>query len=220
MIDPVWHDGPLDTLAFGTGPVAWSVALAEAPNVASRREDLADAADHHDGAARLARRLLARALIARLADCAADTVAIDRSRHGAPIVTAPTGWHVGLSGRGDRALIAAARSPIAADREPLDGGEVLWDMATPREAAAMRALPPDRQASDWLLRWTMKEAHAKLIGQPRRIAPEDIETRPDADGGGSATFEGVSDIWSRIAHGGVETIAMWREPVPSPIGTA
>ncbi|NHW17215.1 4'-phosphopantetheinyl transferase family protein, partial [Escherichia coli] len=91
-------------------------------------------------------------------------VTIRRDAHGAPIAVAPAGWFVSLSGRGDRVLIGVARVPVGIDREPLAGDDVPWDMLTPDEAASLQALPQDAQSAAWLTRWTIKEAHAKLVG--------------------------------------------------------
>ncbi|WP_242095767.1 4'-phosphopantetheinyl transferase superfamily protein [Sphingomonas sp. CROZ-RG-20F-R02-07] len=210
---PVWHDGPLATLVPGRGLVVWSVATRTDPGIVPSAEDLSDAARVTDGAGRLARRLLARALVRHVAGCASDAVTIRRDAHGAPIVVAPAGWFVSLSGRSDRALIGVARVPVGVDREPLACGDVPWDMLTPDEAASLQALPPGSQSAAWLTRWTIKEAHAKLVGEPRRIAPEAVATHVDQAGHGGATFEGRSGSWTRIAYRGVETVAIWQDGV-------
>lgn len=186
-MSPRWHDGPLAGLASGDGPVAWSVAGADA----------------------VRRPRLARALVARRADVRADTVRLSRSPHGAPIVDAPAGWHLSLSGRDDACLIGVARQPIGVDREPLDDAPPLWDMLAPSEIAALHALPVAERPLAWLRCWTIKEAHAKLIGEPLRIAPETIETRIDGPEDATAVFEGVSRCRTRRTAGAIETVAMW-----------
>ena len=70
-------------------------------------------------------------------------------------------------------------------------------------------LDPDDRPNAWLRRWTMKEAHAKLIGEPRRIAPETIETRIVDAVHGSATREGISRCWTRARGDAIETVAIW-----------
>jgi 4'-phosphopantetheinyl transferase len=185
---PVWHEGPLATLdRGGSAPVVWHLP--------------------DDGAT--ARQRSAQALIAHLAGVAADTVRLARSAAGAPRVAHPAGWHLGLSRRGDACLIAAATRPVAVDRECRDGEAPLWDMLSGREAEALRLLDPADHSDAWLRRWTMKEAHAKLIGEPRRLAPETIETViVDAVHGG-ATCEGRSRCWTRTRGDGIETVAIW-----------
>ncbi|WP_375393657.1 4'-phosphopantetheinyl transferase superfamily protein [uncultured Sphingomonas sp.] len=196
-------------------PVAWSVA-ADSPAAMSApagtpatRDDLTDAAQSHDGGGRLARRRLARALLARLANVPVAEVRLSRTALGALIVVSPPGWYVGQSGRGGDWLIGAARRPIAVDREPLDDAPPLRDMLSPSEIEALDRLAPADRPLDWLRRWTIKEAHAKLIGDPLRIRPETIETRLDTPVEATATFEGVSRCWTRTTATAIETVAMW-----------
>ncbi|MBE2990924.1 4'-phosphopantetheinyl transferase superfamily protein [Sphingomonas sp. CFBP 13603] len=197
---PIWHDGPLDALVWdGQSPVAWSVAET-GPYAAGRQDD-----------ARAIRRGLASALIRKLAGDSVD-VRLTRSPAGAPIVSAPGGWYLSLSSRGARALIGVARAPIAVDREVIDDHPPLWDMLTSTEAASLRRLPAPAQSRNWLRRWTIKEAHAKLIGEPRRIRPEAIETVVIDPIHATATFEGTSRCWSRSTPDAIETIAQWSQP--------
>jgi 4'-phosphopantetheinyl transferase len=199
-VTPIWHDGPLDALVWdGQSPVAWSVAET-GPYAAGRQGD-----------ARAIRRGLASALIRKLADDSAD-VRLTRSPAGAPIVAAPEGWYLSLSSRGAHALIGAARQPIGVDREVIDDHAPLWDMLTPTEAAWLRRLPALARPEAWLRRWTIKEAHAKLIGEPRRIRPEAIETVVIDPTHATATFEGTSRCWSRSTPDAIETIAQWSQP--------
>ncbi len=196
---PVWHDGALSELHWdGRSAVAWSVAET-GPHAADLRDD-----------ARAIRHGLASTLIGKLA--AAVDVRVTRSPIGAPIVAAPEGWYLSLSSRGGRALIGVARAPIAVDREIVDDHPPLWDMLTPTEAAALRRLPALAQPQAWLRRWTIKEAHAKLIGEPRRIRPEAIETIVTDPTHATATFEGTSRCWSRSTPDAIETIAQWSQP--------
>ena len=197
---PVWHDGSLDALVWdGQSPVAWSVAET-GPYAAGLQGD-----------ARAIRQGLAAALIAKLAGDSVD-VRLTRSPAGAPIVSAPGGWCLSLSSRGARALIGVARQPIAVDREVIADHAPLWDMLTPTEADALRRLPAPAQSRNWLRRWTIKEAHAKLIGEPRRIRPEAIETVVTDPTHATAKFEGTSRCWSRSTTDAIETVAMWSQP--------
>jgi len=199
-VTPVWHDGPLDALVWdGQSPVAWSVA------------ETGPHAGGLQGDARAIRHGLASCLIRKLAGDS-DDVRLTRSAAGAPIVSAPNGWYLSLSSRGARALIGVARTPIAVDREVVDDHAPLWDMLTPTEAAALRRLPTPARPQAWLRRWTIKEAHAKLIGEPRRIRPEAIETVVTDPIHATATFEGTSRCWSRSTTDAIETIAQWSQP--------
>ena len=213
---PAWHDGALDVLVPGDSPVMWSVstegaiAAATLAGVAATAEDLADAArSAGHGGWRLVRRRLARALIGRIAGVPAATVCLGRSAAGAPLILAPGGWHLGLSARDGDTLIAVARVPIAVDREPLDGAPPLRDMLTPYERDALDRLPAADRPVAWLRRWTIKEAHAKLIGEPLRIGPDAIETRILNDDEATATFEGMSRCWTRRTATAWETVATW-----------
>lgn len=185
---PIWHDGPLDGLDWdGASPVAWRVA--------------------DPGRGR--RQPLVAALLARLTGEAAAAVHLARDSAGAPYVAHPPGWHIGLSGRGDHGLIGAARRPIAVDRELVDDAPPLWDMLTERETHDLRQVPAARQPRAWLRRWTIKEAHAKLVGTPRRLAPEAIDTRLIDATRATAHCEGRSDCWTRDTGDAIETLACW-----------
>ncbi|GAM02410.1 4'-phosphopantetheinyl transferase family protein [Sphingomonas parapaucimobilis] len=182
---PLRHDGPLDRLDWdGTSPVIWRTA----DPGRGQRAPLADM------------------LLTRLAD---EPVRLTRSITGQPRVAAPHGWYIGIAGRGELCLIAAARQPIAVDREAVDDAPPLWDMLTPAEARAVRAAPdPSRQ---WLRRWTIKEAYAKLVGDPRRMAAETIETRLIDDRQATAHRQGerAAHCWTRDVGGAIETVALW-----------
>lgn len=182
---PVWHDGALDRLDWdGRSPVVWRTA--------------------DPGRGR--RAPLAEALVSRLAGGA---VRLARSGLGAPQVASPPGWHLGIAGRGRLCLIAAATQPIAVDRETIDDAPPLWDMLAPAEAGDVRAAPDPSRA--WLRRWTIKEAYAKLIGDPRRIAAEMIETRLIDEQEATAHREGerASRCWTRDTREAIETVVLW-----------
>ena len=199
---PIWHDGPLETLAWdGVSPIVWSVARVGHTWFGGEQAD----------DPRRARHRLASVLIGRLAGVPADRVRVERSDAGAPIVASPGGWHLGLSSRGSHCLIGVATTPIAVDRELVDRAAPLWDMLTPAEARDLRQVPVASQPREWLRRWTIKEAHAKLVGQPRRIAPEAIETVVIDPVRATARFEGVSRCWTRLDGDAIETVAQWTD---------
>ncbi|KQN05952.1 MULTISPECIES: 4'-phosphopantetheinyl transferase family protein [Sphingomonas] len=197
---PIWHDGPLDALVWdGRSPIAWSVA------------ETGPYAAGLPGDARAIRHCLASALIRKLVSESVE-VHVTRSPAGAPIVAAPEGWYLSLSSRGAHALIGVSRAPIAVDREVIDDHPPLWDMLTKTEADALRHLPALARPQAWLRRWTIKEAHAKLIGEPRRIRPESIETVVTDPTHATAAFEGTSRCWSRSTTDAIETVAQWSQP--------
>ena len=214
---PVWHDGALDALPVVSdqAAVAWSVT-ADGP-VAARALagtsaitiELAAGAMGQSGGWRLLRRHLARTLVAHLSGMRLVDVRLSRNVAGRPIVNSPGDWYLGLSGRDRECLIGVARRPIAVDREPLDHAAPLRDMLTPSELLALDRLAEADRSLNWLRRWTIKEAHAKLLGEPMRIRPEDIETRIDTDERATATFEGVSRCWTRRTATAIETVATW-----------
>lgn len=212
---PGWHDGSLSALERGDAPVVWSVAADSAAATealaGSRADgaDLADAAQVCDGGWRLTRRRLARALIARLAGVHPDAICLGRTVAGAPRVRSPKGWYLGISGRGAECLIGVAVQPLGVDREKIDGSPPIWDALTAAEACALSGLPVASQPLDWLRRWTIKEAHAKLIGEPRRIRPEWVETTLRGAACATASFEGTSHCWTRRTASALETIALF-----------
>ncbi len=188
---PLWHDGPLAALTWdGTAPVAWRVA--DDPGVP--------------------RHVRAAQLVAHLSGRPVAEVTLARDPLGAPRVARPARWHVSLSHRGGHALIGAATCAIAVDREVVDDAPPLWDMLTPDEARAIAALPAPAQPRAWLRRWTIKEAHAKLVGDPRRLAPERIATLILDECHATAECEGRSRCWTRDTGDAIETVALWDWP--------
>jgi 4'-phosphopantetheinyl transferase len=186
-MSPVWHDGPLDALGWeGRAPVVWGCAD---PGRGERASLVTMLVRHLSG----------------------KDVTLARNAEGKPEVRSPGGWYISLSGRGGSCLIAAARRPVAVDREVLDDAPPLWDMMTPQEIAAVRAAPQADRTRQWLRRWTIKEVHAKLIGTPRRIAPEAIETRLIDPVHATAEHDGVSHCWTRQHSTAIETVALWAD---------
>lgn len=196
-------------------PVAWSVrldseaaasALAGAPHT---DRDLADFAAAPDAGNRLLRRRLTRALLARLSGVSPAAILFGRTAAGAPSVLSPGGWHVSVAGPAPLCLIAAANEPVGADVEAEDGAPPLWDMLAPCEREALAALPPERQAREWLRRWTAKEAHSKRLGYARFAEPASIRTVGTREGAlVCRSSKGVSLCVARVAAGRVETLAL------------
>lgn len=195
---PVWFDGDdVERIALPDRASTWGSAR-PAPVVWRIADD-----------GPVARHAAAVSLVAHLSGRAAATVSLARTRAGAPVVASPPGWHISFARRDRVALIAAAPYPVAVDREVIDAAPPLWDMLTPAEVRAISRLGAQDRARAWSRRWTIKEAHAKLIGEPRRIAPERIATRIMNPLHAFAYLEGLSRCWSREQDGAIETVAVW-----------
>ncbi len=208
---PVWHRGVLANLVLPiSGPVVWYVSHGD--GVMSARpttDDLVDAAQAVDGAGSLRRRGLARALVAHLASCHPDLVRFGRNTAGAQFVTLPAGWHISLSGRGPDIVIAVGRIAIGVDIEPKEAAALLLDMLTPEEVGDILSTAEALRHFEWLRRWTIKEAVAKLIGQPCQITPESIETQVDDAGRFTARCSDYhAHGWTRITDDHVISLAL------------
>ncbi|MBC7638032.1 MAG: 4'-phosphopantetheinyl transferase superfamily protein [Acetobacteraceae bacterium] len=114
---------------------------------------------------------------------------------GAPFVNSPAGWQISLSGRGSDVVIAVGRVAVGVDIEPKEAAALWLDMLTPAEVCDILSMAAAHRPFECLRRWTMKEAVAKLIGQPLQIAPESIETQAD----GPSRFTARCGDWR--AHG-------------------
>ena len=123
---------------------------------------------------RITRRLLAKALIAQVAQCHSDDVRIARDAFGALRVVAPTGWHLSLAGQPPHALIGLHRRPIGVDIEPLDALPPPEDAFSADERAMFGALWPGNADRAALVGWVAKEAHGKACGRARQLDPREI----------------------------------------------
>lgn len=183
----VWH-GRLHT----PGAAALIARAALTP------DDLADLAARPQAEWRAARRRVARALIAALAGVHPDAVIFARSPFGVPLVVSPDGWRMSIGGQDVRCAIAIAHGPVGVDVEPLDQPPLPDDLFTAREL---------RTGGDRLLRWTVKEAHAKCFGRADAADPRAIETELLADSAVAVSADGRTRCFSRSDDGAVVTIA-------------
>jgi hypothetical protein len=149
----------LDEAAARPEPCAWIVRLddpAAGREAASpTRADLAHAAQAHaadGGAARLWRRRLLRALVARWSGAAPAEIVFAPAEAYPLRVTAPRGAFVSAASRGNWTVVAAADAPVGVDVELADA-----------DLAAIRALAGDA-AEARLRRWTAAEAYVKATG--------------------------------------------------------
>ena len=180
-LGPVWASGKLAQVRWiKERPLAWRVRL---DNQASRRDatravlspdEVAAFARAGDAPWRVTRRLLAKALIAQVAQCHPDTVRIERDRSGALRVASPAGWYLSLAGQPPHALIGLHRSPIGVDIEPSNAAPAPADAFSAEEWAMLDALWPDNVAHARLIGWVAKEAHAKACGRARQLDPREI----------------------------------------------
>jgi phosphopantetheinyl transferase len=189
--------------------VLWSLRLdgpdAEAAAARARalEADLADLAGAADADVRLLRRRLVRALIAQVTAIHPDDVRIARTAEGAPVLEEPEGCHFSVSGGWPLCLIGIAREPIGVDVEPLDDSPPLRDMLTALESKEVAS------PTDWLARWTAKEAHAKRLGRARDADPAEIETEAKGEGLFLCTSPaGMSQCRVRILDDRVEAAAL------------
>ena len=123
---------------------------------------------------RIARRLLAKALIARIARCHPDEVRIERDVCGALRVIAPPGWHISLAGQAPHALIGLHRQPIGVDIEPISVALPPDDAFSAEEQTTLDGLWPGNPDRAALIGWVAKEAHGKASGRARQLDPREI----------------------------------------------
>jgi phosphopantetheinyl transferase len=180
-LEPVWASGALAQVRWIEGrPLTWRVRL---DDEAARRDaaravlsanEVAAFARASDAPWRMTRRLLAKALIARIARCHPDDVRIERDACGALRVIAPPGWHISLAGQAPHALIGLHRQPIGVDIEPIVGALPPDDVFSAEERAALDGLWPESPDRAALIGWVAKEAHGKASGRVRQLDPREI----------------------------------------------
>ncbi|MBX9884097.1 MAG: 4'-phosphopantetheinyl transferase superfamily protein [Novosphingobium sp.] len=170
--------------------------------------DLGEFAGRGDAAPRLARRRLAKALVAWAAGVHPDRVSLGRSAWGAPVVAAPPGWFVSVAGQDPWCLVGLAREPIGVDIEPRSAPPPPLDLMTVRERQWLERLPAPEAAREALAFWVAKEAHAKRTGQASRIEPYHIEITRAADGLRAASSGHVSRCWTHRSDDAVAAAAL------------
>ncbi|WP_206240752.1 4'-phosphopantetheinyl transferase superfamily protein [Novosphingobium terrae] len=215
MIAPVWYQGALGHLpAVGEQPLVWLMRLddpataALAGGAALRENDLRDLAGRSQAAMRGLRRQLTRLLLARLAGCHPDSIALRRGPAGEVLVDTPEGWHISVAGRWPHAVIGVARQPLGVDLEPEDAPPPPEDALTPGERNELTKAPD----AALVARWTAKEAHAKALGIASRIEGGDIHTWQDGLLLRARSSEGETIGQLRHQGGLICAVAVIRKP--------
>jgi phosphopantetheinyl transferase len=205
MMEPVWRDhsidldgerygGPLALYIDLNSPAAQTIMV----RAALDERDLRDFAGRGDASFRLARRRLAKALLAWGSGAHPQTVRIGRSPLGAPVVEEPSGWHVSVAGGARHCLIGIARQAVGVDIEPCSALPPPLDMLTSRERASIEALSGEDARRAALTIWVAKEAHGKRIGLASRLEPTEIEVS-----GTEVRSAGYRSIFELAPFGGI-----------------
>ena len=178
---PVWASGALAQVRWiEARPLAWRVRLddeqaqRDAGRAALSPPEIAAFARAGDAPWRITRRLLAKALIAHVAQCHPDDVLIERDAFRALRVVAPAGLHLSLAGQPPHALIGLHRRPIGVDIEPEAAAPPPDDAFSTDERATLDTLWPGNTDRAALVGWVAKEAHAKASGRARQLDPRNI----------------------------------------------
>jgi 4'-phosphopantetheinyl transferase len=168
-----WHQ------VRGTPPLergavhVWRVRVEDATQVPpSLSAEECERASRLRGRAR-ARFIITRsALRARLAaylDRPPESIAFRYGATGKPMLQGVGDVHFSVAHSGDVALVAVARAaPVGVDLERIRAvprrRRVAARVLAPASAAALDALPPERQDEAFIWAWTQREAYVKAIG--------------------------------------------------------
>lgn len=172
-------------------PLVWTTPEL-ASTVGATAADLADAVGlgPEQGARRLARRWLLRALAARTLGVHPEAVAIVRDPAGGLRITAPEPLFVSHAGREGWTALGLARCPIGVDLESAPPLLALpLDLLHPEERARLAALPAADQPRAFARLWTVKEAYAKASGRGLDTVLAQAPTRERQ--GGTVEVEGA-----------------------------
>lgn len=124
----------------------------------------------------LARRRIARAILAAREAIDPQAIRIEKGERGEPVIAMPAGrFHLSFSARDDIALIGIATGPIGVDIEIVRPGMLIpVNVMRADERAELDALPESARAAAFGTLWTAKEAVVKALHCGFRMPPEAI----------------------------------------------
>ncbi len=108
---------------------------------------------------------------------APERLTLARDAFSAPLLLldgAETGWRISSASRDNIALFGLAREKIGVDVELPSSAEPAWNVLHEQERAALRALPGEHRAEEFLRLWTAKDAYLKALGLGLRREPSEI----------------------------------------------
>jgi len=197
----VWR-APLDLPSEAREPLAGTLAPDELARAARFRSP-------RDRDRSVAARGILRALLGRCLDVAPASLRFGYGPHGKPSLAiggAPAAdIRFNVTHAGGQALYAVARGrEVGIDLEPIrdlpDADEVAARFFSPREAAALRALPPERRMAGFFACWTRKEAYVKArgAGLALPLASFSVAVDPERPAAllAAAAPDGDDDRWS------------------------
>jgi 4'-phosphopantetheinyl transferase len=177
------------------------------------RETLAD--DERQRAARfhfdkdrrhfIAGRGALRALLALYLDCPPEQVRFAYTSYGKPLLAGETTWRFNLAHSHGLALLAVTQGrEIGVDlehiRDNLEGEQLAQRFFSPREVAALRALPAELRREAFFHCWTRKEAYIKAVGKGLSLPLDrfDVTLRPGVPAALLATHDNPPEArrWS------------------------
>ncbi len=108
---------------------------------------------------------------------APERLTLARDAFSAPVLLLDgeeSAWRISSASRGDIALFGLARDKIGVDIELPSSAEPAWNVLHEKEKAALRELPAELRAPEFLRLWTAKEAYLKALGLGLRREPSEI----------------------------------------------
>lgn len=155
-------------------------ALAALPQASTLEKQIAGR--HHDVQRRegfLARRRIARAVLAEALNLSTEEIEIGAAASGAPFLLMPSGqFRLSFSARDEGALIGIARRPIGVDLEIIQPDMAIpWNMLRDDERATLSNLEEEHQSAAFCRLWSAKEAVVKALGYGFQLPPEAISLR-------------------------------------------
>ncbi len=108
---------------------------------------------------------------------AQERLTLARAAFSAPLLLLDgeeSSWRISSASRDNIALFGLAREKIGVDLELPSSAEPAWNVLREQEKAALRDLPEELRAEEFLRLWTAKEAYLKALGLGLRREPSEI----------------------------------------------